>query len=81
MARRRAPFLFVLYVLNYLDLVSRAGSRVLGVIGAGVQARYQVVALKEVCSPTEVRGVAWRAAAISSGHVSAIRRPLMVRKE
>src|SRR6266699_3828412 len=35
--------------------LSRAESRVLGVIGSGVQARYQVAALKEVRPLTEVR--------------------------
>ena len=34
---------------------SRADSRVLGIIGAGVQARYQVAALKEVRPLTQVR--------------------------
>jgi ornithine cyclodeaminase/alanine dehydrogenase-like protein (mu-crystallin family) len=35
--------------------LSRAESRVLGIIGSGVQARYQVAALKEVRPLTEVR--------------------------
>jgi ornithine cyclodeaminase/alanine dehydrogenase len=35
--------------------LSRADSRVLGIIGAGVQARYQVAALKEVRPLTQVR--------------------------
>jgi alanine dehydrogenase len=35
--------------------LSRADSRVLGIIGSGVQARYQVAALKEVRPLTEVR--------------------------
>ncbi len=35
--------------------LSRAAARILGVIGAGVQARYQVAALKEVRPLTQVR--------------------------
>ena len=35
--------------------LSRSDARILGVIGAGVQARYQIAALKEVRPVTEVR--------------------------